>query len=352
MKIIAFAAVAAAVGHTSSAQVGIYTWQESLPSRTIYHYRVENTVPEAVHGIEIGTDWDNGGDPQLRIDPIGFDEDIDETLIPADIHGWGFPIPGNSLSTPSGWVGALQVAESDVKRSLYYFVSDPTYSVKGGETLRGFSIAVPTPDDAYRRGKWVAFLERGISITGTLQLDETDAPVPQAALTGGATVCSGGSATLNIALTGNSPWKVTLSEGQATSFTSRVTYFTTSPAQISVAPATSTTYWISGVEDVNRPGTVSGTATITVLATAAIRSQPLSSTAKKASTTTLSVTADGATPLRYQWYQGVSGNTAIAVGTNSSSYTTSKLMQTTSYWVRVSNGCATVASATATVTIK
>jgi len=69
-------------------------------------------------------------------------------------------------------------------------------------------------------------------------------------------------------------------------------------------------------------------------------------------TTTLTVTATGDASLAYQWYQGSSGDTTLPVGADSASFTTPALIQTTSYWVRVSNGCGAPAdSATATVSV-
>ena len=96
----------------------------------------------------------------------------------------------------------------------------------------------------------------------------------------------------------------------------------------------------------------SGTIVVTTCTPAAITAQPLSTTVPTGTTSTLSVTATGSPALSYQWYQGMSGNTSTPVGTNSASFTTPVLTQTTSYWVRLSNGCGTPAdSATATVTV-
>jgi PKD repeat protein len=69
-------------------------------------------------------------------------------------------------------------------------------------------------------------------------------------------------------------------------------------------------------------------------------------------TATLTVVATGSETIAYQWYQGSSGDASSPVGTDSASFTTPALTQTTSYWVRVSNGCGTPAdSDTATVSV-
>ncbi len=85
---------------------------------------------------------------------------------------------------------------------------------------------------------------------------------------------------------------------------------------------------------------------------AAISVQPADKSIQSGQTASLSVTASGAGPLTYQWYQGTSGNTGSPIGgATSSSYTTPALTATTTYWVRVSNSCGPADSRTATVTV-
>lgn len=83
-----------------------------------------------------------------------------------------------------------------------------------------------------------------------------------------------------------------------------------------------------------------------------IVTQPASQTISTGETATLSVTANGAAPLSYQWYQGTSGDTTGPIsGASSSSFTTPALTATTSYWVRVTNTIGSADSDTATVTV-
>jgi formylglycine-generating enzyme required for sulfatase activity len=70
------------------------------------------------------------------------------------------------------------------------------------------------------------------------------------------------------------------------------------------------------------------------------------------STASLSVVANGTTPLSYQWYRGQAGDTSNPVGTNSSSFTTPTLNDITSYWVRVSNNAGSTDSITSSITVK
>ncbi len=89
----------------------------------------------------------------------------------------------------------------------------------------------------------------------------------------------------------------------------------------------------------------------TACAAPSLAIEPQSQSIQSGQTATLSVTATGATPLSYQWYQGSSSDTSTPVGGNTSSFTTSALTATTSYWVRVSNSCGHADSATAIVSI-
>jgi Ig-like domain CHU_C associated len=86
---------------------------------------------------------------------------------------------------------------------------------------------------------------------------------------------------------------------------------------------------------------------------ASILTQPASIAIDENTTTTLNVVAGGLAPFSYQWYQGLTGDTTMPVGTNSASFTTPALITDTSYWVKVTNATNTLGadSAAATVTI-
>ena len=62
-----------------------------------------------------------------------------------------------------------------------------------------------------------------------------------------------------------------------------------------------------------------------------ITGQPQSQSVRSGQTATLSVTANGAAPLFYQWFLGVSGETSQPVGTDASSFTTPALTTAASY---------------------
>ena len=82
-----------------------------------------------------------------------------------------------------------------------------------------------------------------------------------------------------------------------------------------------------------------------------LTAQPAPATISAGASVTLSVTASGTSTLTYQWYQGPSGDTSNPVpGANTPSINVAP-GTTTMFWVRVSNGCGSVDSAAATVTV-
>ncbi|MFV9503854.1 MAG: ExeM/NucH family extracellular endonuclease [Oscillochloridaceae bacterium umkhey_bin13] len=123
------------------------------------------------------------------------------------------------------------------------------------------------------------------------------------------------------------------------------------PSTSSYAAATNTSTYAAGGTWRFDMVTVTGEATSTGPVGPSITTEPSSTTITEGETTMLSVVATGTAPLAYQWYQGTAPDTSTPVGTNSASFITPVLTQTTSYWVRVSNSVDSVDSATATVTV-
>lgn len=96
------------------------------------------------------------------------------------------------------------------------------------------------------------------------------------------------------------------------------------------------------VDTVYGPGAVCSQPSITA--------QSGNATVAQGQTITLSVTATGSTPLTYQWYDGLSGDTTNAVGSNQPTFTTPPINSTKNYWVKVSNTCGAANSTTITLT--
>ena len=80
-----------------------------------------------------------------------------------------------------------------------------------------------------------------------------------------------------------------------------------------------------------------------------ISAQPQSRSISSGQSTTLSVTASGATS--FQWFVGASGNTSSPVSGGTAASVTVSPSSTTSYWVRVTNSCGSTNSSAATVTV-
>jgi hypothetical protein len=81
----------------------------------------------------------------------------------------------------------------------------------------------------------------------------------------------------------------------------------------------------------------------------AIVSHPASQTSQGGAVA-LSVTALGASPFTYQWYQGKAGDTSHPVSTDASLQVPSS-SASAAYWVRVTNSCGTADSNTAFVNV-
>ncbi len=86
--------------------------------------------------------------------------------------------------------------------------------------------------------------------------------VPTAVISGGGNVCAGVPATLTLTLTGTQPWDVSYTDG-VTVF--NITGIASSPHSFQVSPATTSTYTLVSVSNSTcGPGTVSGSASVTV----------------------------------------------------------------------------------------
>lgn len=123
----------------------------------------------------------------------------------------------------------------------------------------------------------------------------------------------------------------------------------TSSSFTTPALSSTTSYWVKVSNSAGNAN--SNTATATVMTTPSINTHPSPVTINSGSTATFSVSAAGTSPT-YQWYAGISGDTANPVsGATSNSFTTPALSTTTTYWARVSNAVGTANSNAATATV-
>ena len=161
-------------------------------------------------------------------------------------------------------------------------------------------------------------------------------------------VQSGQTATLSVSANGQAPLSYQWYQGASGDTSQPVG--TNASAFTTPALTVTTSYW---VQVSNACGSAaSATATVAVgCPPPAITAQPQSQTIQSGLSATLSVTATGAGPLSYQWFQGTSILGWAPVGGNASSYTTPALTAPTSYFVRVSNACGHTDSAVAAITV-
>jgi beta-lactamase superfamily II metal-dependent hydrolase len=150
------------------------------------------------------------------------------------------------------------------------------------------------------------------------------------------TACGSSTLTIPFTLTGNGPWTVQWSDGLTQPVSA-------SPASRTITVTASMTLIVLGVSDSSCANNSPGAATfITVTAPPTIATQPAGQIVNPGDKATFTVLANGAN-LHYQWFVHHANGATLAVGTDSSSYTTNP--EGNAWWfVRVTNTCGTVDS--------
>jgi len=100
--------------------------------------------------------------------------------------------------------------------------------------------------------------------------------------------------------------------------------------------------WLKAIKDLKGPPVCDPPTIIT---------HPAAQTIVSGETATLTVAVTGTAPFSYQWYQGVTGDTSVPVGTDSDTFTTPALAADTAYWVRVTNAYGQADSFPALITV-
>ena len=169
---------------------------------------------------------------------------------------------------------------------------------------------------------------------------------PTAGVSGGGTICAGGSVVVQAALTGTSPWQVTWSDGAVQAGVGA------SPLSRTVSPGAGITYTVTNLVDANctaQPGDLTGSAAVTVQTPPSITTPPASQSVAIGANVTFTVAAAGSAPLAYQW---LFNGARLAGATNSSlALTAVATNQAGAYSVTVTNTCGTITSAAATLTV-
>ncbi|HKM92471.1 MAG TPA: hypothetical protein VJY41_02340 [Prolixibacteraceae bacterium] len=151
---------------------------------------------------------------------------------------------------------------------------------------------------------------------------------PTSVVSGSATVCNGGGATISVALTGTQPWSLTWSDG---STPTSVTGITTSPYTFSVSPTVNTTYTVTALNDVNCTSVASdltGSALVTVNArpTSVVSG---SATVCNGGSTTISVALTGTQPWALTWSDGSTPTSVTGITTSPYTFSVSPTANTT-----------------------
>ncbi len=131
-------------------------------------------------------------------------------------------------------------------------------------------------------------------------------PPPAAVVSGGGTSCSGGTARINVALTGVGPFTITWANG--------TTETVASSFYRDLAPAVATTYSLTAVTDSRCSGTVSGSATITPSTPVSVTVSGGGALCPNTTSTITATISGGSAPYTLTWSDGVtqtvSGTTA------------------------------------------
>ena len=174
-------------------------------------------------------------------------------------------------------------------------------------------------------------------------------PVPTASISGSATIISGASTNLSVALTGASPWSVKLSDGTTQTASA-------SPLVIPVSPTATTTYTVSEVSNVCGTSTNNtGSATVVVNNADPCANAPLP-TASISGTT--SITAGQSAQLSVAlggsagpWNVKISDGTTQVASTSPLVFSVSPATTTTYTVISVADACKTNTNTTGSATV-
>jgi Ig-like domain-containing protein len=261
----------------------------------------------------------------------------------------GITVPPQPVSINDGQTATLAVTASGTSPTYQWYqgMSDDLSNPVAGAT--GSSVSVgPHVDTSY----WVRISNAcGTFDSATVVVTVTPICIPLGITTQpqSASIRLGESATLAVAASGTTPsfqWYVGGQGDVSTPVTGGI------GSSLVVTPTTTTSYWVRVANTCSHADSI--TAIIFVPDCGmppAIVGQPQSVTLSAGQTTTLTVSAAGI-GLTYQWYEGSAADTSRPVMGATGPALTVSPVTTTSYWVRVSNGCGSQDSDTATVAIE
>ncbi len=124
----------------------VHVWQETLPGKVVYHYRVINKEPNSkITTIAVGYDHSHGI-PMLKKRPPGYKYPPEN------------PPGGQSrICAPAGWRGKIIYTEETLDFNIEWEAKKRKDDISTGQALSGFAIEVPTwgADDSY----WNSFFD-------------------------------------------------------------------------------------------------------------------------------------------------------------------------------------------------
>jgi Ig-like domain CHU_C associated/Matrixin len=277
----------------------------------------------------------------------------------SEMYGNGLPCspPTNLVTTGAGTIFEGQTKTLTVSASGTAPFTYQWYRGSSGDTANPVgtnSSQFTTPALTETTSYWVKVsgctpAVSANSSTITVTVDECPAPAitaqPQ-----NKNIAPNTTTTLTVAAQGAAPFEYQWYRGSSGDTSNPVG--TNSPNFTTPALTQTTSYWVR-VTNVCGLTAISDTATVEVQACPkpAFTTQPASQNIASNGTATLTVATTSSTTVTYQWFRGLVGDTSTPVGTNSPSFTTPALTQTTDYWVRATNNCGATNSAQATITV-
>jgi hypothetical protein len=279
----------------------------------------------------------------------------------AEVYGNGLPCATPVITTTSGagtiFTGKtrnLSVTVSGTAPFTYQWYqgnSPNTANPIAGATNSSFTTPALTSTTSY----WVRVGSCSPTLTtdsATITVTVEPCPTPQITTQPQSqNIQPNTTATLTVAATNGNPFNYQWYRGNSGD-TSNPMAGATSSSFTTPTLQTTTNYWVK-VTNTCGLVTLSNTATVQVVQGCApvFTSQPASQNITIGATATMTVTTSSATPVTYQWYQGLVGDTSNPIaGATGASYTTPALSDAGgSYWVRATNSCGSTNSAQAVI---
>ena len=141
----------------------VRVWQETLPGKVVYHYRVINNEPgSAIVRVKVGDDHHHGI-PMLKKRP---------------------PEGQWRICAPKGWRGKIVYTEETLDFKIAWTPRGRKHQIHSGQALSGFAIEVPTAgaDDSYRNSFFDVIFVGGRYLDTSTHITADTPPAPGVAV--------------------------------------------------------------------------------------------------------------------------------------------------------------------------